>query len=208
MNLLSPFRVTREKTAVALFLILIGVVGRLLLLDYPNVEPIMALSILAGFYLGGIYMILVPLAIMGFSDILIYGAFYRGQFEYQAILGLSAFTVSGFIFASLLGRMSRPRVLTVIGSIALVTGISIPATLAFDLWTTLGDWYFFLGPLLGWSLWDALVNLLPFTLIHLMSSLLFVPLFGAIFGLLQASGWLKGAYSPLRKPARKPGPES
>ncbi len=208
MNLLSPFRVTGEKTAVALFLILIGVVGRLLLLDYPNMEPIMAISILAGFYLGGIYMILVPLAIMGFSDVLIYGAFYRGQFEYQAILGLSAFTVSGFIFASLLGRLSRRRVLTVIGSIALVTGISIPATLAFDLWTTLGDWYFFLGPLLGWSLWDALLNLLPFTLIHIMSSLLFVPLFGAIFGLLQASGWLKGAYSPLPKPTKEPGPES
>ena len=91
---------------------------------------------------------------------------------------------------------------------ALVTGISIPATLAFDLWTTLGDWYFFLGPLLGWSLWDALVNLLPFTLIHLISSLLFVPLFGAIFGLLQATGWLQGAYSPLRKPTEEPGPES
>ena len=208
MNLLSPFRVTREKTAVALFLILIGVVGRLLLLDYPNVEPIMAISILAGFYLGGIYMILVPLAIMGFSDVLIYGAFYRGEFGYQSILGLSAFTVSGFIFASLLGRLSRRRVLTVVGSIDLVTGISIPATLAFDLWTTLGDWYFFLGPLLGWSLWDALVNLLPFTLIHLISSLLFVPLFGAIFGLLQATGWLKGAYSPPRKPTKEPGPES
>ncbi len=168
----------------------------------------MAISILAGFYLGGVYMILVPLAIMGFSDVLIYGAIYRGEFGYQSILGLSAFTVSGFAFASMLGRLSRRRVLTVIGSVALVTGVSIPATLAFDLWTTLGDWYFFLGPLLGWSLWDALVALLPFALIHLISSLLFVPLFGAIFGLLQVSGWLKGAYSPTRKPTQEPGPDS
>ncbi|MFQ6013301.1 MAG: DUF6580 family putative transport protein [Thermoplasmata archaeon] len=197
---------TREKNTVAMAFIAVGIGLRLLLTDYPNIEPIMALSILAGYYLGGVYMVLVPLSVMGFSDFLIYGALYGGEYRLQTILGLSAFTWSGFVFASLIGRAARGRVLTVIGSVALVTAVSIPATIAYDLWTTLGGWYFIYGPLLGWTLWDSLVNLVPFALLHLISSLLFVPLFGTLFGLLQASGWLKTAYAPTRKSVEEPGP--
>ncbi len=197
MKLTSPFRMTREKNTIAMAFIAIGVGLRLLLADYPNIEPIMALSILAGYYLGGVYMVLVPLSIMGFSDFLIYGALYQGEYRLSQILGLSAFTWSGFVFAALIGRAARGRVLTVIGSVALVTAVSIPATLAFDLWTTLGGWYFIYGPFMGWTLWESLVNLVPFALLHLISSLLFVPLFGTLFGLLQSSD----ALDRLRAPA-------
>lgn len=189
MSLESPFRMTREKNLLAVAFVVVGIAGRLALAEYPNIETVMAASILAGYYLGGVYMILVPLAIMGFSDALIYGALYGGEYELTAVLGLSGFTWSGFLFAALIGRFSRRRVLTVVRGIALVTAVSIPATVAYDLWTTLGAWYFILRPLLGWTLWDALVALLPFALLHLISSLLFVPLLGALVGLLHAHGW-------------------
>lgn len=200
MTWTSPFRMTRQKNTITMAFIAIGVGLRLLLADYPNIEPIMALSILAGYYLGGVYMILIPLSIMGFSDFLIYGALYQGEYGLSQILGLSAFTWTGFVFAALIGRAARGRVLTVFGSVALVTAISIPATIAYDLWTTLGGWYFIYGPLMGWTLWDSLVNLLPFALLHLISSLLFVPLFGTLFGLLQSSE----ALDRLRAPASQP----
>lgn len=202
MNLGSPLRMTREKSLMATAMVVIGIAGRLALVDYPNIETVMAMAILAGYFLGGVYMFLVPLAIMGFSDVLIYGALYGGRYETTAILGLTAFTWSGFLFAALIGRFSRRKVLTVVRGVALVTAVSIPATLAYDLWTTLGGWYFLYGPLMGWTLWEALVYLTPFALLHLLSSLLFVPLFGTLFGLLQEHGW--DVLSPERSEAADP----
>ncbi len=112
-----------------------------------------------------------------------------GQYRAEAILGLTAFTWSGFVFVSLIGRMSRRRVLKVVRSVAIVTAVSIPATIAYDLWTTLGGWYFMYQPLMGWTLMDALVNLMPFMLLHLISSLIFVPIFGTLFTLIHLHGW-------------------
>ncbi len=162
----------------------------------------MAVSILAGYFLGGAYMILVPLAIMGVSDVIIYGGLVGTQYPVQAILGLTAFTWSGFVFVSLIGRMSRRRVLKVVKNVAIVTAVSIPATIAYDLWTTLGGWYFIYQPLMGWTLYEALINLVPFMILHLISSLLFVPIFGTLFTLIHLHGW------PSLRPTGLPEEES
>lgn len=199
MRLSSPFKMTRQKNAMAAAFIIIGIVGRLLLIDAPNIETVLAVSILAGYYLGGPYMIIVPLSIMGVSDVIIYGGLVGERYPLLAILGLTAFTWSGFVFVSIIGRMSRRRVLKVVKSVAIVTAISIPATIAYDLWTTLGGWYFIYGPLMGWTLWDALVNLTPFMILHLISSLIFVPIFGTLFTLIHEHGW------PLASPQVLPG---
>lgn len=199
MKLSHPFKMTREKNVLAAAFILVGIVGRLLLIDAPNIETVMAMAILAGYFLGGAYMILVPLVIMAFSDLLIYGNIYSGQYSLQAILGLTAFTWSGFVFVALLGRMARPKVLKVVKGVAIVTAVSIPGTIAYDLWTTLGGWYFIYQPLMGWTLADAFVNLLPFMLLHLISSLIFVPLFGTLFGLINEHGW--SLIAPRRAPS-------
>ncbi len=198
MKLRFSFKMTREKNAMAATFIIIGIVGRLLLIDAPNIETVLAVSILAGYYLGGAYMIIIPLAIMGVSDVIIYGGLVGDRYPFQAILGLTAFTWSGFVFVSLIGRISRRRVLKVVKNVAIVTAVSIPATIAYDLWTTLGGWYFIYGPLLGWSLWDALVNLTPFMILHLISSLIFVPIFGTLFTLIHLHGW------PLASPKGLP----
>ncbi len=199
MKLSSPFEMNRQKNAMAAAFIVIGVVGRLLLIDVPNIETVMAMAILAGYFLGGVYMILVPLSIMAFSDFLIYGNIYAGQYTLQTILAMSAFTWTGFVFVSLIGRLSRRKVLKVVKSVAIVTGVSIPATIAYDLWTTLGGWYFIYKPLMGWSLAEALINLIPFMILHLISSLIFVPIFGTLFTLIHSHGW------SVLKPVRLPG---
>ncbi len=198
MKLSSPFKMTRQKNAMAAAFIIIGVVGRLLLIDVPNIETVMAVAILAGYFLGGVYMIFVPLTIMVFSDFLIYGNIYSGAYSLQTIMAMSAFTWSGFVFVALIGRMSRRKVLKVVRNVAIVTAISIPATIAYDLWTTLGGWYFIYQPLMGWTLGDALINLMPFMILHLISSLIFVPIFGTLFTLIHSHGWT--LLQPVRLP--------
>jgi hypothetical protein len=66
---------------------------------------------------------------------------------------------------------------------ALLATVSIPATLLFDVWTAFGDWVFIAGPR-GVSLATVYYLQVPFTLIHLASSIVFVPLFGSIFSYL------------------------
>src|SRR6266581_3502672 len=91
-------------------------------------------------------------------------------------------------------RRIRPRVLFRVKSVALVTTISVPVTIAYDLWTALGEWYFITRPS-GVGIVTILEAQVPFTLYHLLSSLIFVPLFGSIFLFLHTYGW------PARAPA-------
>ena len=81
-------------------------------------------------------------------------------------------------------------------SMALLATVSVPATLLFDVWTAFGDWLFIAGPH-GRSLVTVYAFQIPFTLIHLASSLVFVPLFGSIFA------WLSPVpeYAPAPEPS-------
>src|SRR2546425_952309 len=94
---------------------------------------------------------------------------------------------------------ARTRVLGVFliivaGGVALLTTISVPVTIAYDLWTAFGEWYFITRPF-GVGIRTVLEAQVPFTLYHLLSSLIFVPLFGSIFLFLHAYGW------PARTPS-------
>ena len=172
------------KLDVAFLLILVGVGGRLLLLRVANVETILAASMLAGALLGWRYAMFVTVAVMGVSDALIYAIGYGGEFGATALIGITAFTWSGMMFAGFIGAAAgRHRVLFTTRSMAVLTTISIPATLLFDVWTAFGDWLFLAGPR-GVSLATVYYLQIPFTLIHLASSIVFVPLFGSIFSLL------------------------
>ncbi len=64
MGGLLRVRLDSKKLPWAAVLVLVGVVGRLLLAPYPNVETVLAASLLAGLLLGGLYVILVPVLIM------------------------------------------------------------------------------------------------------------------------------------------------
>src|SRR5947209_1737317 len=88
----------------------------------------------------------------------------------------------------LLGRRIRPRIVFRVKSVALLTTISVPLTIAYDLWTASGEWYF-ITRRLGVT-WDLMLKgQAPFTLYHLLSSLIFVPLVGTAFLFLHTYGW-------------------
>jgi len=182
--LLVPAFRKLTKLDLAFLLIILGVGGRLVLLRVANVETVLAASMIAGAFLGWRYSLLVTLAVMGISDGFIYALGYGGELGVIGILGITAFTWSGMVFAGLLGAATgRRRVLFTTRSMALLATVSIPATLLFDVWTAFGDWLFIAGPR-GVSLVAVYYLQIPFTLIHLASSIVFVPLFGSIFSYL------------------------
>jgi len=169
------------KPAVAIFLIVVGVAGRIFLAPAANVEPVLILSMLAGAILGSWYTFLVPVAIMGLSDLYFYLVPYEGVYSTASILGLAVFVYTGYIFVAAMGGfLMRRRLLWKTKTIAIFTTISVPLTVAFDLWTAFGDWLF-LGSPNGVSLQRVYEMQVPFTLVHVFSSLLFAPLLGTTF---------------------------
>ena len=182
----SAFR-KLTKLDLAFLLILVGVGGRLLLrtvFHTPNIETVLAVSMLAGAFLGWRYTMFVTIATMAISDAVIYALGAGDPFGLGAILGITAFTWSGMLFAGFIGVASgRRRVLFTTRSMAVLATISIPATLLFDVWTAFGEWFFIAGPR-GVPLLTVYELQVPFTLIHLASSILFVPLFGSIFSMI------------------------
>ncbi len=188
------------KLDLAFLLVLVGVGGRLLLRSVfhtANIETVLAASMIAGAFLGWRYTMFVTIATMGISDAVIYALGAGDAFGLGAILGLTAFTWSGMLFAGFIGAaMGRRRVLFTTRSMAVLTTISIPATLLYDVWTAFGDWLFIAGPR-GISLPTVYYLQIPFTLIHLASSILFVPLFGAIFSVISPAP----EYVPAPEPA-------
>src|SRR5947208_1308058 len=121
------------------FLILVAVIGTLLLRSYANIETVFAASLLAGSLLGRWWTILVPLTALAVLQPLEWSTTYTG-YGLNAITGITFFVISGYVFVGFLGRRIRPRVLFRVKSVALLTTISVPVTIAYDLWTAIGEW--------------------------------------------------------------------
>ncbi len=175
------------------FLIIVAVVGTFLMHSYANIETVFAASLLAGSLLGRWWTIIVPLTALAVLQPLEWSTTYAG-YGLNAMTGITFFVISGYVFVGFLGNRIRPKVLFRVKSVALLTTISVPVTIAYDLWTAIGEWYFITRPF-GVSLGTTLYFQIPFTLYHLLSSLIFVPLFGSIFLFLHAYGW------PARTPS-------
>src|SRR5207247_9779227 len=131
--------------------------------------------------------VLGPLCAVAVLQLLEWGTTYRA-YMMAAMAGITFFVVSGYVFVGVLGRRLRPRVLFRVKSVALLTTISVPLTIAYDLWTATGEWAFLTRPL-GVPFATMLEAQVPFTLYHLLISLIFVPLLGAAFLFLHAYGW-------------------
>lgn len=175
--------------AIATALIALGVLGKLLLARYANFDTVFVAALLAGSLLGRWYTVLVPLAILVVLQPFFWGSMYPG-FGLEAIGGITFFVATGYLFVALAGRALRPSMVARTRSVAILTGVSIPMTIAYDLWTDVGEWYFLARPA-GIDFWTVLQMQVPFTLYHLLSSLIFVPLFGTIFLVVQRhlEGW-------------------
>ncbi|TLZ44811.1 MAG: hypothetical protein E6K19_03540 [Methanobacteriota archaeon] len=178
-------------------LILVAVVGTLATRAYANIETLFVASLLAGSLLGRWWTILVPLTALLILQPLEWGV-AAGRYALDAMAGITFFVVSGYLFVGILGRRIRPKVLLRVKSVALLTTISVPLTIAYDLWTASGEWYFLARPF-GTSFATMLEAQVPFTIYHLLSSLMFVPLFGSIF--------ILAYHHAVHVPAREETPE-
>ncbi|UCD93121.1 MAG: hypothetical protein JSV43_04245 [Methanobacteriota archaeon] len=187
-----------NKMGFALALILVGVVGRVLLYKYSNFETVLVVSLLAGTLLGKVYALIVPLATMAISDLAIYTLGFGGHYGIGIIIGLAFFTWTGFLFVGFIGTRLKGKVICITKSIALVTGVGMIATLIFDVWTTVGYWLFFLPHTAG-GFGIAFVQLAPFAVYHLMSSLMFIPLVGTIFIYIHENGIPSLNISPIAR---------
>ncbi len=167
----------RRTRWTGVLLILVAAFTKLLIFrDYANFEMIFAASLIGGSVLGRWWTVLVPLGSLAIVEPMLWGGPNAG-FGGEVVLGLTFFVVTGFVFVGLLGRTLKPRVLLRIRGLALLTGISIPLTIAYDLWTDVGEYYFIAGPM-GLTFWNVLELQVPFTIYHILSSFMFVPLLG------------------------------
>ena len=165
----------RRNVRLTALLVLAGVVGKLLLWDLANIETILAVSLLAGVVLRGAYVVLVPVITVLAVNALGYALRYPGLYSLPGVAGLTLFLVTGYLFVTAAGTRYRPGVLFRTRTIAVATAISVPFTVAFDVWTAVGEW-FFISPYRPLASVFALQ--VPFTLVHVLSSLIFVPLLG------------------------------
>ena len=89
-----------KKNTIAIFIIFFGVTLRIFLnekIGIPNFEAVTALSLLSGSFLGGIYVVVVPLLTMVFSDL------YFGN------TSILFFTWSAFMIIGIFGWLLRKR---------------------------------------------------------------------------------------------------
>lgn len=177
-----------SKTCIlGILLIAIGAIGTLVLRNLANIETVFVVALLAGSVLGRWWTVLVPMGTLLVLEPVLWGTDYPG-YAGMVVLGLTFFIVTGFLFVGLIGRAVKAHVVFRVRGLALLTTISIPMTIAYDLWTDVGDYYFIMHPL-GYTFWDVLGLQVPFTALHLLSSLIFVPLFGAGIMYLSRTDW-------------------
>jgi len=186
-----------KKLNLAMLFIALGV-GLRIVLTYPNIEPVLAISMMAGLLLGGAYAFIVPLAIMIISDYAIYALQYEGMFGWEIILGISFFTWTGMMFVGYVGTRMKPKLLFRMRGIGVFTGVAVILTILYDLWTVVG-----IILLIPWaSPGHILVAQIPFTIYHILSTLIFVPLFGTgyvymkEYGMPLLSDWKSKAEKP------------
>lgn len=173
-----------KKLNLAILFIALGVALRVILAGYPNIEPVLAIALMAGLLLGGLYAFMVPFAIMVLSDYAIYALHYEGMFGWKVILGISFFTWTGMMFVGYVGTRMKPRLLFRMRGVGVFTGIAVIVTILYDLWTVVGTII-----LIPWaSPGHILVAQIPFTAYHILSTLVFAPLFGTGYVYLKEYG--------------------
>ncbi len=189
----------RRTRATGVLLIVVGAFTKLVFLRYAsNFETIFAVSIIAGSVLGRWWTVLVPMTTLAIVEPVLWGGPYA-SYASNVILGLSFFMATGFLFVGVTGRAVKPHVLFRVKGLALMTTVSIPLTIAYDVWTDIGDYYFLAKPA-GQSFWYVLSLQPVFTAYHILSSLIFVPLIGMGIFYLHTVLWPSAAETNVPAP--------
>ena len=117
-----------KKVQLAMLFIMGGALLRIALAEYPNIEPVIALAMLAGIILGGLWAFIVPMGIMAISDWAINVLHYETTYGWGNLLGISLFTWSGMIAIGLISTRFRPIFLFKWKKFAVFTGVGkLPA---------------------------------------------------------------------------------
>ncbi|MDI6887586.1 MAG: hypothetical protein QMC98_02965 [Candidatus Thermoplasmatota archaeon] len=166
-----------ERLMLALGLIVVGIVGRILLIPYPNIETVMAVTLLAGCLLGGLYLLIVPLGVMIITDMYLYYFHHHifSGFTWAMIGGITLFTWSGFALAGLVGYGLKNKASYSLKFVGMLTGAGIGATILYQLWVNFGWWYV-LYPHTISNLLLVYALAIPFALRQIFSTIIFVPL--------------------------------
>ncbi len=169
MKFIDGFKkLNKKKLILALFLIIFGISGRIFrihfLPDLYNVEPITLISLLSGAFLGGGYVLIVPLTIIALTD------FYIGN---SPIL---FFTWSAWAVIGLLSLILRKNEKEKFSFGLKITGMSAISSLFFFFWTNFGvwiisEWY----PHTWQGLIECFIMALPFLKMNLFSNLIIIP---------------------------------
>ncbi len=196
-------KIDSKKLETAFYLIFLGIILRIIIraalegTSIGNIEPILPLALLAGLLLGGWYSLWVPLVMMVLSDAALYILGIGGSLGWSFILGVTFFTWTGMMLAGFVGKSLRPRMLLRMKNMAVFTGVGIVMTLIFDAWTLVGFWLLDIRPFE-----EVLAGQVSFTIYHILSTLIFVPLFGTgyvylkEYGMPLLSDWKSKADAP------------
>lgn len=197
----------RKTRTLGVLLIVVGALVKLVFLrNAANFETIFAVTLIAGSMLGRWWTVLVPMGTLAIVEPILWGGPYA-LYGTTVMLGLTFFMITGFLFVGLLGRTIKPRVLFRVKSVALLTTVSIPLTIAYDLWTDVGEYYLIAQPM-GLTFVNVLELQAPFTAYHLLSSLIFVPLIGMGMLYLSAVVWPATQQETAKNPSDPAKPAS
>lgn len=153
----------KQRYIFGIALIFFGVLGRLFLQNFPNIETIMVVSLLAGSFLGGMWTIGVGLAVVAISD-----AFIGNSVIF--LYTWSAWALMGFCGLAIRKRQKNTW------HVLELTGMGVFGTFFFYLWTNFGVWH--IGGLYPHTLEGLLTSYMmavPFLRLHLLSTLVIVP---------------------------------
>lgn len=147
----------KQKIILAGLLIAIGLLGRIILHDFFNniVNPweesgllgldvffvIATVSIFSGILLGKYYALIIPITVIVLSDV-----FYASVNSVNVLLYttyLFLFTITGYIFISLIGFYTKKKSKFNKRFIPKILGAGIVGIIIYDLWTNFGFWLSF-----------------------------------------------------------------
>ncbi|MEA2098322.1 MAG: DUF6580 family putative transport protein [Patescibacteria group bacterium] len=164
----------KVKLVIALVMIIIGVVGRFILVSYagiPNLEIITVLALIAGIYLGGVYAVAVPLSVIFLSDLVI-GNTYIFIFTWTAfaMIGLFGYASRRIQNSKLTGGNALGRKIQNSLYLALLSSVFFYIYTNFGWWLMSGMYEYSLSGILR-----CYYMAIPFFRNNLVGNLIFVP---------------------------------
>lgn len=162
--------------AIISVLVIIGIFSRFFLVSlgiqpFPNFEIIMVLTFVSLFLIRPIFVFLIPLLSMIFSDMLLGNPILTGSTMNSIVL----FTYTGFLIASFVFLRTKDTTHAslkkiTITSIGLCVGIGMISTLMYDIWTNAGWWYL-MYPHTMETFSTVFIAGIPFMLYHQLSTI-------------------------------------